>query len=75
MYAYVLVSLTEPEEKQILSEFNDMPEVEEAHILFGEWDMLLKVKAASPEDIASFVIDKVRSREEVELTSTLIVAL
>lgn len=74
MLAYILVSLNEPNEGKILSTFSEMPEVLDAHILFGEWDLLLKVKLDSPEDVGSFVIDKVRSLEEVGLTSTLIVA-
>jgi len=74
MLAYVLVSLNEPNEESMLSNFVDMPEVLESHILFGEWDLLLKVQLDSAEAIGSFVIDKVRSLEEVELTSTLIVA-
>jgi len=74
MYAYILVSLEESSETEILSEFSDLPEVEEAHILFGEWDLIVKLKADNPDDVASFVIEKIRSHEEVSLTSTLIVA-
>lgn len=74
MLAYVLVSLNEPNEGAILEYFNDLKEVEEAHILFGEWDLLIKLKLDSAEQVGSFVIEKVRNRDEVELTSTLIVA-
>ena len=74
MLAYILVSLNESNEGMILSNFSDMPEVLEAHILFGEWDLLIKVKLDSAEEIGSFVIEKVRNLEEVGLTSTLIVA-
>jgi len=74
MEAYVLLSLVDASERRILEEFTDMKEVEEAHILFGEWDLILKIKGENPEDIATFVMDKVRKRDGVELTSTLIVA-
>lgn len=74
MFAYILVSLTDKEEIKILEDFQDMPEVQEAHILFGEWDLILKVKLNSPEDVGSFVIEKVRSNPGVELSSTMIVA-
>lgn len=74
MHAYVLVSLVDASERKTLDEFTDMAEVEEAHILFGEWDLILKIKGENPDDIATFVMDKVRNHEDVELTSTLIVA-
>ncbi|PIN81705.1 hypothetical protein COV13_00345 [Candidatus Woesearchaeota archaeon CG10_big_fil_rev_8_21_14_0_10_32_9] len=74
MNAYVLLSLVDASEREILNEFLDMPEVEDAHILFGEWDLILKIKGENPDAIATFVMDKVRKRDGVELTSTLIVA-
>lgn len=74
MLAYVLVSLNEPNESAVLDYFTGLPEVQETHILFGEWDLIIKVKLESAEAVGSFVIEKVRSQEDVELTSTLIVA-
>lgn len=74
MYAYVLIQLDEPNEREIIEEFTTMPEVKEAHILFGEWDLILKIEIETPNDVASFVIEKVRSLDGVQLTSTLVVA-
>lgn len=74
MYAYVLLNLKEANEQDVLEDFLDMSEVKDGHILFGEWDIILKIQMESPEGITSFVIDKVRNHEGVKLTSTLIVA-
>jgi Lrp/AsnC family transcriptional regulator, leucine-responsive regulatory protein len=74
MYAYVLIALDDASVEGIVEDFRDMEEVVEAHILFGEWDVILKVKSSEPEAIGSFVLEKIRSRDEVKLTSTLIVA-
>jgi DNA-binding Lrp family transcriptional regulator len=74
MHAYILVQLAESQEREVLDEFSDMPQVEEAHILFGEWDLIIKMAAKNPEDVASFVIEKIRKNPAVSLTSTLIVA-
>ena len=74
MYAYVLVGLREAHERTILDNFLDLKEVEEGHILFGEWDIILKVNGENAEDVATFVMENVRSHEDVRLTSTLIVA-
>ena len=74
MYAYILVALDDSGVEDIVEEYRDMEEVEDAHILFGEWDLLIKVKTEEPESVARFVLEKVRSKDEVRLTSTLIVA-
>jgi DNA-binding Lrp family transcriptional regulator len=74
MYAYIWVALDESGVEDIVEEFRDLEEVQEAHILFGEWDLIIKVKAPEPESVARFVLEKVRNKEEVRLTSTLIVA-
>jgi len=74
MFAYLLISLNEAREEEVLDNYIDMPEVKEGHILFGEWDLILKLKLDNPEDVASFVIEKVRCNPDIGLTSTLIVA-
>ena len=74
LFAYVLVALSDSWVEDLVDEFREMSEVVEAHILFGEWDLILKVDALNPEGVARFVLEKVRIKEEVRLTSTLIVA-
>lgn len=74
MYAYILIAMDDSEVEHIVEEFREMEEVEEAHILFGEWDLIIKVKSNTPEEVARFVLEKVRTNEDVRLTSTLIVA-
>lgn len=74
MHAYILIGLADCDELQVLEELTPYPEVVEAHILFGEWDILVKIKCESSEEVAGFVMEKIRKIEEVKLTSTLIVA-
>ena len=74
MDAYILISLKDCDEQTIVEELQSHEEVKEAHILFGEWDLMLKLKAESPEAVSTFVLDHVRRLDEVQLTSTLIVA-
>jgi DNA-binding Lrp family transcriptional regulator len=72
--AYVLIGLRDCDERAVIDELSEFPEVKEAHILFGEWDVIVKVDVESPEAAGTFVMDKVRKLEDVRLTSTLIVA-
>ena len=74
MLGYVLVSLVDSaDERAALDRLSELDSVEDAHMVFGEWDIVLKAKAATPEQLSAFVLDNVRSRAEVKMTSTLIV--
>ncbi len=74
MLAFVLVGLKHTDEREALEDLKALPEVKEAFVLFGEWDLLLKIETKSPEDLGTFVMDKIRSRSDVKLTSSMIVA-
>ncbi len=74
MKAFVLISLLERSERNVLSELKSYPEIKNAHILFGEWDILAEIDVTSPEALGTFVMDNIRSRNDVRLTSSMIVA-
>ncbi len=46
-------------------------EVEEVYIIAGQWDILVKIRAASNEDVGKFVLDKLRGVEGVERSETI----
>ena len=74
MLAFVQVA-TEPErEPKILETLKKLPEVKEAHIVFGEWDIIVKVESETPEQLGSFIVANIRSLEGVNDTKTLIIA-
>lgn len=74
MFAYVLINLLECDERQVLDDLLSFKEIAEAHILFGEWDIIVKVEAKTPDDAGTFIMEKIRSMPDVKITSTLIVA-
>ena len=74
MKAFILVSLLERTERNVLSELKSYPEVKNAYILFGEWDIIAEIEVSNPEELGTFVINSIRSRNDVRLTSSLIVA-
>ena len=74
MKAYILISLNEKKEREILENLKGMTEVNNACLLFGEWDIIAEITVKNPDALATFVIDKIRSNPEVKLTSSLIVA-
>ncbi|MBW3004915.1 Lrp/AsnC ligand binding domain-containing protein [Candidatus Woesearchaeota archaeon] len=74
MNAYVQIALEEAKEVDIYNALKALPEVQEVHILFGEWDIIAKLELDAPEALGTFVMDKVRSLPGVKLTSTMIIA-
>ena len=74
MFAYVQIAVDGTKEQSIYTEVKKFDQVREVHILFGEWDMMIKLELTSPEELAAFVMENIRPIEGVRLTSTMIVA-
>lgn len=74
MLAYLLISLEEVNEQKVLSKILENSEVKEAHIVFGEWDIVTKVECENAEVLGVFVMEKIRNIKGVKLTTTLISA-
>jgi DNA-binding Lrp family transcriptional regulator len=50
-----------------------LPEVQEVHIISGEWDILIKVKAKDVDSVGKYVVDKLRLVKGIERTLTCLV--
>ena len=72
--AYILVRVDAGKEREVRDAVKGMEEVKDAHIIYGEWDLIIKVEVPNVEAITAFVVDKLRKIEAVKLTSTMIVA-
>ncbi len=48
-----------------------LPEVQEVHVVTGEYDMVLKVRGANDKDVGAYVVEKIWNIPEVERTLTL----
>ncbi len=74
--AFVLVSFTkEPglSQREVARRIAEFPEVQEVHIITGDWDMVVKVRVTDVNELGQFVIDKLRSITGVEKTLTCVV--
>jgi len=79
--AFILASVTygaRNEEKSFsqrdrAAEIAKFPEVQEIHIITGDWDLLIKLRAESVDSIGRFVIDKLRFVKGIEKTLTCMV--
>ena len=72
--AYVLIIADVGAEKKVVEELSDLDFVEEADLLYGEYDIITKVKIDDVSKLSEFVLEKIRAIPGVRRTSTLIVA-
>jgi DNA-binding Lrp family transcriptional regulator len=72
--AYIMVRVDAGKERDVAGKVKKMSEVKEANIIYGEWDLVIKINVKNVEEITAFVVDKLRHLKEVKLTSTMIVA-
>jgi len=74
--AFILASFAYKGEEKVLSQryvakqIAALAEVQEVHIISGEWDILIKVKAKDVEYVGRFVVDKLRLIKGIERTLT-----
>lgn len=60
-------------QKEVAKQIAKFPEVQEVHIISGDWDILMKVKAKDVESVGRFVVDKLRLVKGIEKTLTCLV--
>jgi len=60
-------------QRDIAGEIAKFPEVQEVHIITGDWDLLIKLKGKDVDTIGKIVIDKLRIVKGVEKTLTCMV--
>jgi DNA-binding Lrp family transcriptional regulator len=60
-------------QRDVAREISKFPEVQEVHIITGDWDMILKMRAKDVESVGQFVIDKLRLVTGIDKTLTCLV--
>ncbi len=57
-------------QRVIAEEIARFPEVQEVHIITGDWDLLVKLRAENVDAVGKFVVDKLRLIKGIEKTLT-----
>lgn len=71
--AFVMISFhpsPEVSQRELARQIALLPEVEEVHLISGQWDILVKIKVKDVESAGAFVIDRIRTMKGVEKTET-----
>jgi len=72
--AYVLMKVSSGSERDICRKIVEFDEVMDVSIVYGEFDIIAKVKVDELETLENFLSENLRSMPSIMLTSTMIVA-
>lgn len=72
--AYVLVAIEGIDANKAAKEVTTIDEVENVHILYGEYDLIALVKSENLIDLKELALEKIGKSKGVIKTSTLIIA-
>ncbi len=68
---FVLITTTPTKEREVYRNLKDLDNVVEATSLFGEYDIIAKVKTEDWKALGKYVMEKIRAVEYVDDTKTL----
>ena len=69
--SFVLINAAPTHEHEIYQKLSKIPVIIELHPVFGEYDLIAKIEAASFENIGDIVVNKIRAIEGIIDTKTL----
>ena len=70
--AFVLLNVETGSEDNVLKQLKQIGLVEEAYVSYGVYDLIIKVKADTMEELKEVVTYKIRKIDQVRSTLTLI---
>jgi len=71
---YMLIQTKHGKIKLVSAALRKFEEIEELHELYGRYDIIAKIKVASPEELRRFVQNKMRLTDNIQRTETLFVS-
>ncbi|HUJ85003.1 MAG TPA: Lrp/AsnC ligand binding domain-containing protein [Candidatus Acidoferrales bacterium] len=70
--AFVLVNVETGSESKVLEQLKNVNIVEEAYVSYGVYDLIIKVKAETMEELKEAITHKIRAIHQIRSTLTLI---
>lgn len=70
--AYFLINSEMRAEEQVLKDLKALPEVKEAHGVYGVCDIVIKIEGETTEDLKNIVASKIRKNPRIRSTLTMI---
>ena len=72
--AYVLITTATGKESSVIDSIRHLPELSEAHQLFGQYDIIARMETEDYDKLCDVVLQKIRSVPGVTGSRTLICA-
>ncbi|CCC80775.1 Lrp/AsnC family transcriptional regulator [Thermoproteus tenax] len=72
--AFVFINTDIGAEDEVLEALTKMPEVKEAMIVYGPYDLVVRIATDTTENLRKIVSDKIRRMQKIRSTTTLIIA-
>jgi DNA-binding Lrp family transcriptional regulator len=69
--AYIVIHTEYGKEYDVLRNLSHIPEVKEADVVFGPYDVVCKVEASSNKDLQDIITKKIRKLQNISTTMTL----
>ncbi len=71
--AVVLINTDVGMEDEVAKMLAEIPEIKEAYIVYGVYDLVAIVEAPSFDDLRSVIVNKIRKLPHIKSTTTLII--
>lgn len=72
MTAFILMVTAAGKEREVMEKLLTYPEVKEAYVVYGEYDLIVKVETETLKDLDHFITERIRKMPEIQMTSTMI---
>ncbi|MGY5854840.1 MAG: Lrp/AsnC ligand binding domain-containing protein [Candidatus Thorarchaeota archaeon] len=70
LIAFIMVNVVSNNNQVVLEKIKALDETLEAYIIFGAFDIIVKAEFKSHDDLSEYVVEKLRSIEEIRDTQT-----
>lgn len=71
--AYVLINSDLGAEDEVLERLRELPEVKECYLVYGVYDIIVRVETETKQELEDTVRDKIRNMGHVRSTLTMMV--
>lgn len=70
--AFILINTDVAAEEEVMEKLKELPEVETVHLVYGIYDLIVKVRADNLDDLKKGVTGNLRGIEKIRSTMTMI---
>jgi DNA-binding Lrp family transcriptional regulator len=72
--AYIMMNIKSGSEDEVCEKLLDYDEIEEVSTIYGEFDVIAKVKAKDMNSLDNLIVRRLRSIPDIILTATMLIA-